>query len=98
MRCPYPTVHVKHESVPFPTGWGGKLTLRCGHLLLKSSPPNSHQAFKTFYHQLPLDLVLSEVTEELFLIRIILAGARRSCQGIPPLRAKAAESLPRREP
>src|SRR5918997_6415490 len=46
VECGEEGVHVKHESVPFPTGWGGKLTLRRGHLPLKSSPPNSHQAFK----------------------------------------------------
>jgi len=47
VECGEEGVHVKHEeSVPFPTGSGGKLTLRRGHLPLKSSPPNSHQAFK----------------------------------------------------
>src|SRR5215203_4607786 len=40
-------VHIEHEeSVPFPSGSGGKLTLMCGHLPLKSSSYNSHQAFK----------------------------------------------------
>jgi hypothetical protein len=40
-------VHIDHESsVPFPSGSGGKLTLKRGHLLLKSSTDNSHQAFK----------------------------------------------------
>ena len=48
MRRPYPTVHIDHEeSVPFPWGNGiGKPTLKGGHLPLKLSPDNSHQAFK----------------------------------------------------
>src|SRR5215203_1357085 len=47
VECGEEGVHVEHESVPFPTaGLGGKLTLRRGHLPLKSSAPNSHQAFK----------------------------------------------------
>ena len=47
MRRPYPTVHVDHESsVPFPSGLVGKPTLVGGHLSLKSSTGNSHQAFK----------------------------------------------------
>jgi uncharacterized protein (TIGR02118 family) len=48
VECGEEGVHVEHESVPFPTGWGGKLTLRRGHLPLKSSPPISHQAFKRY--------------------------------------------------
>src|SRR5829696_1137064 len=40
-------VHIEHvESAPFPSGLVGKPTLICGHLPLKSSPCNSHQAFK----------------------------------------------------
>src|SRR5215207_7824370 len=47
VECGEEGVHVEHESVPFPTaGLGGKLTLRRGHLPLKSSAPKSHQAFK----------------------------------------------------
>src|SRR5215210_5682458 len=40
-------VHIEHvESAPFPSGLVGKPTLIRGHLPLKSSPCNSHQAFK----------------------------------------------------
>jgi hypothetical protein len=40
-------VHIEHEeSVPFPWGSVSKPTLANGHLPLKSSPDNSHQAFK----------------------------------------------------
>jgi enamine deaminase RidA (YjgF/YER057c/UK114 family) len=46
VECGEEGVHIEHGSVPFPTGLGGKPTLRRGHLPLKSSPPNSHQAFK----------------------------------------------------
>src|SRR5918995_630392 len=46
VKCGEEGVHVEHVSVPFPSGSGGKPTLRRGHLPLKSSPPNSHQAFK----------------------------------------------------
>src|SRR5215210_1394576 len=46
VKCGEEGVHVKHEeSAPFPSGMGGKLTLECGHLPLKSSTQNSHQAF-----------------------------------------------------
>jgi hypothetical protein len=46
MCRPYPTVHIDHEeSVPFLWGSGSKPTLVCGHLPLKFSPDNSHQAF-----------------------------------------------------
>src|SRR5215203_1997052 len=39
-------VHIEHvKSAPFPSGLVGKPTLMCGHLPLKSSPCNSHQAF-----------------------------------------------------
>ena len=52
MRRPYPTVHIDHKSsVPFPSGSGSKPTLVCGHLPLKSSTGNSHQAF---YHDEPV--------------------------------------------
>ena len=41
-------VHIEHEaSVPFPSGSVSKPTLANGHLPLKSSPDNSHQAFKS---------------------------------------------------
>jgi hypothetical protein len=45
VECGEEGVHIEHGSVPFPMGSGGKPTLRRGHLPLKSSPPNSHQAF-----------------------------------------------------
>src|SRR5215208_3656316 len=49
VECGEEGVHIDHEeSVPFPSGWGGKPTLKGGHLPLKSSPDNSHQAFKKF--------------------------------------------------
>jgi hypothetical protein len=48
IKCGEEGVHVEHEqSVPFPTGSGSKPTLGCGHLLLKSLTPNSHQTFKS---------------------------------------------------
>jgi hypothetical protein len=48
VECNEEGVHLEHEeSVPFPSGSGGKPTLANGHLPLKSSPDNSHQAFKT---------------------------------------------------
>jgi hypothetical protein len=47
VKCGEEGVHVNHEeSAPFPSGSGGKLTLERGHLPLKSSLCNSHQAFK----------------------------------------------------
>jgi hypothetical protein len=47
VECGEEGVHVEQEeSVPFPSGLVGKPTLICGHLPLKSSPCNSHQAFK----------------------------------------------------
>src|SRR5215211_6062306 len=47
VKCGEEGVHIEHEeSAPFPSGSGGKLTLECGHLPLKSSTYNSHQAFK----------------------------------------------------
>jgi hypothetical protein len=47
LECGEEGVHVEHaESVPFPWGSGGKPTLRRWHHPLKSSPPNSHQAFE----------------------------------------------------
>src|SRR5829696_2963695 len=49
VKCGEEGVHVEHEeSVPFPSGSGGKPTLERGHLPLKSSPPNSHQAFNVW--------------------------------------------------
>jgi hypothetical protein len=45
VECGEEGVHIEHGLVPFPTGLGGKPTLRRGHLPLKSLPPNSHQAF-----------------------------------------------------
>src|SRR5215211_3920323 len=48
VECGEEGVHIDHEeSVPFPWGNGiGKPTLKGGHLPLKLSPDNSHQAFK----------------------------------------------------
>src|SRR5215210_454665 len=47
VKCGEEGVHIEHEeSVPFPSGSGGKPTLACGHLPLKSPTGNSHQAFK----------------------------------------------------
>jgi hypothetical protein len=47
VECGEEGVHVDHESsVPFPKGLVGKPTLVRGHLSLKSSTGNSHQAFK----------------------------------------------------
>jgi hypothetical protein len=46
VECNEEGVHLEHESVPFPSGSGGKPTLANGHLPLKSFPDNSHQAFK----------------------------------------------------
>ena len=59
-------------------------------------PPHPHLAvgLQALYHHLPLGLVLEEVTEELFLIRVILADPLQA--GLHE--AKAVESLPRREP
>src|SRR5215210_6162608 len=48
VECGEEGVHVEHEeSVPFPSGSGSKPTLKGGHLPLKSSTDNSHQAFKS---------------------------------------------------
>jgi hypothetical protein len=50
VKCGEEGVHVEHEeSVPFPSGLVSKPTLVRGHLPLKSSPDNSHQAFKVDY-------------------------------------------------
>jgi hypothetical protein len=47
VECGEEGVHVDHKSpVPFPSGLVGKPTLVRGHLPLKSSTGNSHQAFK----------------------------------------------------
>jgi hypothetical protein len=46
VKCGEEGVHIDHESVPFPSGLVSKPTLVRGHLPLKSSPDNSHQAFK----------------------------------------------------
>jgi hypothetical protein len=47
VECGEEGVHVEHEeSVPFLSGSGDKPTLKRGHLPLKSSTNNSHQAFK----------------------------------------------------
>ena len=47
VECRKEGVHIDHEeSVPFPSGSVSKPTLASGHLPLKSSMDNSHQAFK----------------------------------------------------
>src|SRR5215208_6315677 len=47
VKCGEEGVQIEHKSsVPFPSGSVGKPTLVCGHLPLKSSAGNSHQAFK----------------------------------------------------
>jgi hypothetical protein len=48
VECGKEGVHIDHHksSVPFPSGSVSKPTLVCGHLPLKSSTGNSHQAFK----------------------------------------------------
>jgi hypothetical protein len=47
VKCGEEGVYVNHEeSVPFPTGWGSKPTLKGGHLPLKVPTDNSHQAFR----------------------------------------------------
>src|SRR5215203_2008395 len=46
VECGEEGVRFDHESVPFPVGSVGKPTLVCGHLPLKFSTTNSHQAFK----------------------------------------------------
>ena len=47
VKCGEEGVHVEHgESVPFPSGSGSRPTLDRGHLPLKSSIDNPHQAFK----------------------------------------------------
>jgi hypothetical protein len=51
VKCGEEGVHVEHEgSVPFPSGSGSRPTLVRGHLPLKSSIDNSHQAFKAEEH------------------------------------------------
>src|SRR5215204_1546646 len=58
VECGEEGVHIEHEeSVPFPSESGGKPTLECGHLPLKSSSYNSHQAFKE--HRLQQSSTLS---------------------------------------
>jgi hypothetical protein len=49
VKCGEEGVHVEHGSVPFPWGSGGKPTLASGHLPLKPSMDNSHQAFNGFF-------------------------------------------------
>src|SRR5829696_3692739 len=47
VKCGKEGVHIDHKSsVPFPSGSVSKPTLVYGHLPLKSSTGNSHQAFK----------------------------------------------------
>src|SRR5829696_3368497 len=61
VKCGEEGVHVEHEeSAPFPWGSGGKLTLECGHLPLKSSTYNSHQAFK----DVQFDVVIEDLPHD----------------------------------
>jgi hypothetical protein len=54
VKCSEEGVHLEHkESVPFPLGSVSKPTLVHGHLPLKSSTYNSHQAFKAAYQSAP---------------------------------------------
>jgi hypothetical protein len=46
VECSEESVYVDHEPVPFPSGSVSKPTLVCGHLPLKSSTDDSHQALK----------------------------------------------------
>src|SRR5215217_2884838 len=56
VKCGEEGVHVNHEeSVPFPSGLVSKPTLVRGHLPLKSSRDNSHQAFKNLARLARLD-------------------------------------------
>jgi uncharacterized membrane protein YraQ (UPF0718 family) len=54
VECGEEGVHIEHEeSVPFPRGSGSKSTLAKGHLPLKFSPDNSHQALEALAFRLP---------------------------------------------
>src|SRR5215204_4714850 len=54
-------VHIEHvESAPFPSGLVGKPTLIRGHLPLKSSPCNSHQAFKSLEQTTHMSRVVAD--------------------------------------
>jgi len=64
VKCGEEGVHIDHEeSVPFPLGSGSKPTLANGHLPLKYSPDNSHQAFKDL--EIRLEAYLTEWREQL---------------------------------
>jgi hypothetical protein len=55
VECGEEGVHIEHEeSVPFPSGSVSKPTLANGHLPLKSSMDDSHQAFKVCHHAHPM--------------------------------------------
>src|SRR5215211_1779137 len=57
VKCGEEGVHVEHEeSVPFPRGSGSKPTLERGHLPLKSSSYNSHQAFKDIHPEKEIEV------------------------------------------
>src|SRR3712207_1928085 len=47
VKCGEEGVQIDHWPVPFPSGSGSKPTLNRGHLPLKFSTDNSHQAFNT---------------------------------------------------
>jgi len=81
MRRPYPTVHVEHEgSVPFPSGLGSRPTLERGHLPLKSSMDNSHQAFKSeadpaLGHELEIQCVMPASIIAVFMSSVIRSSS-----------------------
>src|SRR5687767_2532238 len=58
--------------------------------------PDLTVGLETIFDHIPLGLVLEEVTEELFLLRLVLAGAPRSCQGLPPRSEGRGELTPPR--
>ena len=59
-------------------------------------PPHPYLTvgLKTFYHHIPLSLVLPQVPNELLLFTVILADPLQASLH----EAKSVESLPRREP
>lgn len=69
--------HVEHEeeSVPFLSGLGSKPTLRAGHLPLKSSTDNSHQAFNAEQAKTLLEAAQGERLEALYAVAVT-AGLR----------------------
>ena len=76
VECGEEGVHVEHEgSVPFPLGSVSKPTLACGHLPLKSSTYNSHQAFKEGTMEVLVDLLFyANVTDHRYSFRSNLSS------------------------